>query len=117
MLNASQLVGTHDVLFVTLDTLRYNVAAHLHATGRTPNLSALLPNGWEKRREELAELKRKRVELESQFVPTMITKAVEPREIRILPRSGKAGMPSRPITPMSGLICLLPPAHRSPEHI
>jgi hypothetical protein len=49
MLNASQLIGTHDVLFVTLDTLRYDVAANLHASGRTPNLSAHLPNGWEKR--------------------------------------------------------------------
>jgi hypothetical protein len=48
-MNASRLVGTHDVLFVTLDTLRYDVAARLHATGRTPNLSAHLPNGWEKR--------------------------------------------------------------------
>jgi arylsulfatase A-like enzyme len=49
MLNASRLVGTHDVLFVTLDTLRFDVAARLHASGRTPNLSAMLPNGWEKR--------------------------------------------------------------------
>jgi arylsulfatase A-like enzyme len=49
MLDVSQLVGTHDVLFVTLDTLRYDVAARLHAAGRTPNLSAHLPNGWEER--------------------------------------------------------------------
>lgn len=47
--SASRLVGTHDILFVTLDTLRYDVAAHLHAQGRTPSLSAHLPNGWEKR--------------------------------------------------------------------
>lgn len=41
---------THDVLFVTLDTLRYDVAAALHATGRTPHLSRHLPSsGWEKR--------------------------------------------------------------------
>lgn len=49
MLNAAALIGTRDVLFVTLDTLRYDVAARLHAAGRTPNLSAHLPNGWEKR--------------------------------------------------------------------
>jgi arylsulfatase A-like enzyme len=47
--NANRLVGTHDVLFITLDTLRYDVAARLHAEGRTPMLSAILPNGWEKR--------------------------------------------------------------------
>ncbi|MBN9118812.1 MAG: STM4013/SEN3800 family hydrolase [Planctomycetes bacterium] len=49
MLNASRLIGTHDVLFVTLDTLRFDVAARLHIAGRTPSLSAHLPNGWEKR--------------------------------------------------------------------
>jgi hypothetical protein len=50
MLDANRLVGTHDVLFVTLDTLRYDVAAGLHAAGRTPHLSAVLPpGGWEKR--------------------------------------------------------------------
>lgn len=50
MLNANRLVGTHDALFITLDTLRYDVAAALHAHGRTPNLSALLPaGGWERR--------------------------------------------------------------------
>jgi hypothetical protein len=50
MVNVSRLVGTHDVLFVTLDTLRYDVAERLHAAGRTPHLSAVLPpEGWEKR--------------------------------------------------------------------
>src|SRR5262245_39824214 len=50
MLNAARLIGTHDVLFVTLDTLRYDVAAELCADGRTPNLTAVLPGGrWEKR--------------------------------------------------------------------
>src|SRR5215212_6225074 len=50
MLNARRLVGTHDVLFVTLDALRYDVAARLHAAGRTPHLAAVLPaDGWEKR--------------------------------------------------------------------
>jgi hypothetical protein len=50
MLSASRLVGTHDVLFVTLDTLRYDVAAELHAAGRTPHLRSVLPRkGWERR--------------------------------------------------------------------
>src|SRR5262245_20340613 len=48
--NASRLVGTCDVLLVTLDTLRYDVAAGLHAAGRTPHLAAVLPaGGWERR--------------------------------------------------------------------
>src|SRR4051812_9320189 len=50
MLEARRLVGTHDILFVTLDTLRYDVAAERYAAGRTPHLAAVLPaGGWEKR--------------------------------------------------------------------
>jgi hypothetical protein len=41
---------------------------------------------WEKRQARLIELKKQRLDLEGQFVPTMITQAVEPQEIRILPR-------------------------------
>jgi hypothetical protein len=50
MINAQALVGTHDILFITLDTLRYDVAAETLRDGRTPNLAALLPaSGWEER--------------------------------------------------------------------
>jgi hypothetical protein len=50
MLNANDLIGTHDVLFVTLDSLRYDVAQEALRRGRTPNLAAVLPGGrWEKR--------------------------------------------------------------------
>jgi hypothetical protein len=49
-INARRLVGTHDVLFVTLDTLRYDVARDMLAAGRTPNLARWLPGGmWERR--------------------------------------------------------------------
>src|SRR5918912_1267657 len=50
MLDASALVGTHDILLMTLDTLRYDVARDTLAAGRTPNLAAVLPSGqWEMR--------------------------------------------------------------------
>ena len=50
MLNARDLIGTHDVLFITLDALRYDVARDALAQNRAPNLKALLPDGrWEKR--------------------------------------------------------------------
>ncbi len=50
MLNARELIGTHDVLFITLDTLRYDVAVRMLEEGRTPNLAAHLPwGGWEMR--------------------------------------------------------------------
>lgn len=50
MIDANQLIGSHDVLWVTLDTLRYDVACQALAAGRTPCLGALLPSGrWERR--------------------------------------------------------------------
>ncbi|WP_345044986.1 STM4013/SEN3800 family hydrolase [Streptomyces sannanensis] len=46
----NEVVGSHDLLLVTLDTLRYDVAAQLAAEGRIPNLARHLPGGvWEKR--------------------------------------------------------------------
>ena len=44
------VVGSHDLLLLTLDTLRYDVAAELAAAGRIPNLTARMPGGaWEER--------------------------------------------------------------------
>ncbi|MDP9795379.1 hypothetical protein J2S43_003891 [Catenuloplanes nepalensis] len=43
------LIPGHDLLLVTLDTLRFDVAARLHAAGRTPGLAGRLPGGWERR--------------------------------------------------------------------
>src|SRR4029079_4668655 len=50
------------------------------------SLTGTLQDGWDKRRDELTKMRKERVDLEAQFVPTMITKAVAPREIRVLPR-------------------------------
>ena len=50
MLNARALIGTHDVLFITFDTLRHDVAQQTWAAGRTPHLARVLPpTGWEPR--------------------------------------------------------------------
>lgn len=49
-INARACLGTHDVLFVTLDTLRYDVATRALASGRTPNIARVLPGRqWELR--------------------------------------------------------------------
>ncbi|MGJ5894793.1 STM4013/SEN3800 family hydrolase [Streptomyces niveiscabiei] len=46
----ARIVGSHDLLLVTLDTLRYDVAAELAAEGRIPHLARHLPDGrWEER--------------------------------------------------------------------
>ena len=50
MIDAQSAIGTHDILFVTLDTLRYDVACEAMAAGETPALAALVPGGqWERR--------------------------------------------------------------------
>lgn len=49
-LAARELVGTHDVALVTLDSLRFDVAREAWALGETPTLAGLLPGtGWEAR--------------------------------------------------------------------
>jgi len=45
----NHLVGAVDVCFLCFDSLRFDVAERCHSEGLTPNLSALLPGGWEKR--------------------------------------------------------------------
>jgi hypothetical protein len=50
------------------------------------SLVGQLDSKWQARRDQLTALKQQRVELEAKFEPTMITKAREPREVRVLPR-------------------------------
>ncbi len=50
MHDMNSIVGTHDILFITLDTLRYDVAVRELEEGNLPNLAEVLPKGkWEKR--------------------------------------------------------------------
>jgi hypothetical protein len=43
-------LGLHDLLLITLDTLRYDVAARCLELGQTPTLAARIgPNGWQRR--------------------------------------------------------------------
>ncbi len=50
MIHARALLGSHDVLLLVLDTLRFDVARDCMARGETPKLQALLAGGqWERR--------------------------------------------------------------------
>jgi hypothetical protein len=50
MIDARAILGDHDVLFVTLDTLRYDVAQAAFQRDEIPTLKRMLPaSGWEKR--------------------------------------------------------------------
>jgi len=49
-INANYIVGSHDIVWIVLDTLRYDVASEALRQGKTPNLATLLPGGkWEAR--------------------------------------------------------------------
>lgn len=49
MLDMNTIIGKSNVLFITFDTLRYDVAQQGLSAGRTPFLASLLANGWEER--------------------------------------------------------------------
>lgn len=49
-LNANDVVGTQDIVWIVLDSLRFDVAQQALARGHTPFLQSLLPNEqWQKR--------------------------------------------------------------------
>jgi arylsulfatase A-like enzyme len=47
MINMNEIVGTRNILFITVDTLRYDVAVREEANNNTPNINSL--GKWEKR--------------------------------------------------------------------
>ncbi|MEU3146542.1 MULTISPECIES: STM4013/SEN3800 family hydrolase [unclassified Streptomyces] len=76
----SEIVGSHDILLVTLDTLRHDVAAELAATGRTPNLARLLPGGrWEERHAPGSFTYASHQAIFAGFLPTPATPGPHPR--------------------------------------
>lgn len=74
-----QMVGTHDVLFITLDSLRFDVAQQAHLRGETPNLSSLFPSGWECRHSPASFTLPSHIALFTGFLPTPIAKPRSPR--------------------------------------
>ncbi|QDE67991.1 metalloenzyme domain-containing protein [Myxococcus xanthus] len=79
-MDMNAVVGTHDLLFITLDTLRFDVAEALAAQGRTPNLSALLPGGqWEQRHSPASFTYAAHHAFFAGFLPTPATPGLHPR--------------------------------------
>jgi len=79
-MDMNAVVGTHDLLFITLDTLRYDVAEALCAEGRTPNLTALLPGGrWEPRHSPASFTYAAHHAFFAGFLPTPATPGRHPR--------------------------------------
>jgi hypothetical protein len=76
----NRVVGTHDIMLVTLDTLRYDVAAALVASGRTPTLAAALPGGaWQRRHSPASFTYAAHQAFFAGFLPTPIIPGPHPR--------------------------------------
>lgn len=80
MFNMNQVVGKYDILFITLDTLRYDVAQQLFEAGKTPNLVKVLPaTGWEKRHTPRSFTYAAHHAFFAGFLPTPVTPGIHPR--------------------------------------
>lgn len=73
------LLLTHDLLWIVLDSLRYDVACDALAAGETPNLGKLIPE-WEKRHTPATFTWPAHHAFFSGFLPTPVSK---PREARL----------------------------------
>lgn len=80
MFNANSIVGTHHLLFITLDTLRYDVAQQCRESNQTPNLNQYLPTeGWEERHSPGSFTYAAHQAFFAGFLPTPITPGRHPR--------------------------------------
>ncbi|WP_068922929.1 STM4013/SEN3800 family hydrolase [Planobispora rosea] len=76
----NMIVGSHDLLLVTLDTLRYDVADELVRAGRLPNLARALPGGrWERRHSPGSFTYAAHAALLAGFLPTPAAPGPHPR--------------------------------------
>lgn len=77
-LDMNTIVGTHDLLMITLDTLRYDVAAAQAEAGLLPNL---LPPGvrWERRHSPGSFTYAAHAAMFAGFLPTPVTPGPHPR--------------------------------------
>ena len=80
MFNMNDIVGSHDILLITLDTLRYDVAKNLFSEGLTPHLAKVLPEtNWEERHSPGNFTYAAHHAFFAGFFPTPITPEVQPR--------------------------------------
>lgn len=75
-----------EMLAATLPTARQLAEVDAKIAELEKSLDGVIDAKWETRQKQLTKLRKKRADLEAEFEPTMITEAVEPREVRILPR-------------------------------
>ena len=83
MLDAAACIGSHDLLLITLDTLRYDVAMRALADGRTPFLASLLARTtagtWERRHSPASFTYAAHQAFFAGFLPTPVEPGPHPR--------------------------------------
>ncbi|NJP66783.1 STM4013/SEN3800 family hydrolase [Streptomyces spiramenti] len=76
----NEIVGRDDILLVTLDTLRHDVAVELAEAGRIPNLARHLPGGaWEERHAPGSFTYASHQAIFAGFLPTPAEPGIHPR--------------------------------------
>ncbi|GAB2517124.1 arylsulfatase A-like enzyme [Nocardiopsis aegyptia] len=79
-LDMNTVVGTHDILLLTLDTLRFDTADALAEAGRTPHLAGLLTGGrWERRHAPASFTYASHLAMLAGFLPTPAAPGPHPR--------------------------------------
>ncbi len=79
-LSIKPLIGTYDVLWITLDTLRYDVAQQEFLAGRLPGFAQHLPaSGWEERHSPASFTYAAHHAFFAGFLPTPIRPGPHPR--------------------------------------
>lgn len=77
MLDMNEIIGSHDVVLVTLDTLRYDIAVALAEAGRTPELAGRFT--WEKRHAPASFTYASHLAMLGGFLPTPAAPGPHPR--------------------------------------
>ena len=79
IVNMNQLIGHHDLLFIVLDTLRYDVAKTAYENKLIPNMARYLTKGWEKRHSPATFTYPAHHAFFSGFLPTSVAPGNHPR--------------------------------------
>lgn len=92
MIDAAEIIRTQtSILFVTLDSLRYDTARTAYDTGLTPHLASLLPEGgWERRQTPGTFTLPAHIAFFSGFLPKLPQPEQPPRLWECLPPAFKA---------------------------
>lgn len=94
-----------DVLFMTLDTLRFDVADRLFHAGELPNFQRLFPAGWEKRHAPASFTYASHLAFFGGFLPTPVAPGKHPRRFAIRFAGSETTTPNTTVFDSSDIVC------------